>query len=312
MTLRGLLVALLVLLGAGAAHAACRVVPRVTVPLRAVAGHLVVTVAVDGDPARLILDTGAERTLLTPQAVRRLALPLDRWVGTTMVGIGGEERHQNAQVASLSLGGLRLRQNTLLQGLSVSVGAIPSAQLGPGRRPLDGILGRDVLAAFDLAIDVPRLRLTLYRVRGCTGRFVPWPGAAALAALPGYRRMLGIPVRADGRPLRAMIDTGSSATLLAAPGLARLGLTPAQLARGAAGSATGIGPRTVPVHIVQLASLTVGGLVVHDMRVVAAEVRLQPMLDLLLGLDWLGRHKVWLSYATGQVFVAPAGHGAGG
>ena len=312
MTLRALRAALLALVWAGAAHAQCSVAAQVTVPLRAVAGHLVVTVAVDGDPARLILDTGAERTLLTPAAVRRLALPLDRWVGTTTVGIGGEERHQNAQVATLSLGGLALRQNTLLQGLNVTVGTISRGQLGAGQRPIDGLLGRDVLSAFDLAIDVPRLRLTLYRVRGCAGRFVPWPGAAAVTALPGYARMLGIPVRANGRPLRAMIDTGSSATLLAAPGMIQLGLTPAQLARGAAGSATGIGPRTVPVHVVQLATLTVGGITARDMRVVAARVRLHPTLDLLLGLDWLARRKVWLSYATGQVFVAPEGHGPAG
>lgn len=307
MTLRAAFAAalgvLLALLPPGAARAACTVAPRATVPLHEIAEHVVVDAEVDGKPARFILDTGAERTLLTPAAVRRLALPLDPWVGTTVVGIGGEERHQNAKLASLTLGGTALRQNTLLHGLSVSVGAIPPGQLGSGPHPVDGILGRDVLAAFDLAIDLPGLRLTLYRVRDCHGQFEPWPGAAAVRSLPGYRHVLGIPVHADGKTLRAMIDTGSSVTLIAAPGLVRLGLTPARLARGTPGVATGIGPREVKVHVVQLATLTVGGITEHTPRVVGADVRLHPILDLLLGLDWLGRHRVWMSYATGQVFI---------
>ena len=281
----------------------CTVARQAVVPITLPAGHPLVTARLDGHPATFILDTGAQRSLLTPEAVRRFDLKLDPWVGTTVVGIGGIEQHRNARVASLVLGGVALRQNTLLRGLSLSVGAIPASEMG--RVPVDGILGRDVLAAFDLALDVGQRRITLYRVRGCSGRFLPWRRPyVAVPALPGYRAVLAIPVRADGRELRAMIDTGSTGGLLTGAGMARLGLTAAALAHKPLAQAQGIGPRSLRVRVYRLDWLAVGATVTRDVRVVVAPVILTPILDLLLGIDWLTAHRVWLSYATGQVFVA--------
>jgi predicted aspartyl protease len=281
----------------------CTVARRAVLPVRFQAGHPLVSAMLDGHLTSFILDTGAQRSLLTPEAVRRLDLKLDPWVGTTVVGIGGTERHRNARVASLTLGGLALRQNTPLRGLSLSVGTIPKSQMGGV--PVDGILGRDVLAAFDLSLDLGHRRITLYRVRACSGRFLPWERPyAAVPALPGYRTALAIPVRADGRVLRALIDTGSTGIFLSGAGMARLGLTPAALAREPTGQATGIGPRTVPVRVYRLGWLAVGASIARNVPVVVAPVILTPTLDLLLGMDWLTAHLVWLSYATGQVFVA--------
>ena len=235
----------------------CSVTQRTVLPIAFRAGHPLVTAVLDGQPATFILDTGAQRSLLTPAAVQRLHLKLDPWVGTTVVGIGGIERHRNAEVASLVLGGVSLHQDTLLRGLSLSVGAIPVSQMGGV--PVDGILGRDVLAAFDLSLDFARRRATLYRVRGCSGRFLPWRRPyAAVPALAGYRAPLAIPVRADGHVLRAMIDTGSTADLLTASGMARLGLTVAGLAGEPTAQARGIGPRSLRVQGVP-AGLAGGG-----------------------------------------------------
>ncbi len=281
---------------------ACSVTQRTVLPIAFRAGHPLVTAVLDGQPATFILDTGAQRSLLTPAAVQRLHLTLDPWVGTTVVGIGGIERHRNAEVASLVLGGVSLHQDTLLRGLSLSVGAIPVSQMGGV--PVDGILGRDVLAAFDLSLDFARRRVTLYRVRGCSGRFLPWRGPyAAVPALAGYRAPLAVAVRADGHVLRAMIDTGSTADLLTASGMARLGLTVAGLAGEPTAQARGIGPRSLRVQVYRLGWLVVGASVSQGVNVVTAPVILTPILDLLLGVDWLGTHRVWLSYATGQVFV---------
>ena len=293
-----------VLLALGAAPAlGCTVARQAVVPITLQAGHPLVAARLDGRAATFILDTGAQRSLLTPEAVRRLDLKLDPWVGTTVVGIGGIERHRNAEVASLVLSGVALRQNTLLRGLSLSVGAIPAGEMG--RVPVDGILGRDVLSAFDLSLDVGQRRITLYRVRGCSGRFLPWRRPyVAVPALPGYRALLAIPVRADGRELRAMIDTGSTGGLLTGAGMARLGLTAAALAHRPQARAQGIGPRSLRVRVYRLGWLAVGGAIARDVKVVAAPVILTPILDLLLGIDWLATHRVWLSYATGQVFVA--------
>ena len=208
---------------------ACDVRRLVWVPVRLQAGHPLVRARLDGRVAWFVLDTGADRTLLTPAAVRRLGLRLDPWVGTTTIGIGGTERHANAVARSLTLAGVALRQARVTGGLSLSVGAIPGA--GVGGMVVDGVLGRDLLARFDLALDFPAARVGLYRVRGCAGRFLPWlVPYGGVESLPGYRAMLGIPVRADGVVLRAMIDTGSTGSLVSGAGMARLGWSVAGLA----------------------------------------------------------------------------------
>ena len=99
---------------AAAAHAACRVEPRGVVPLDVVDGHLLVTVQVNDMPATFILDTGAERTLMGEDAVRRLGLERDSWVASTIRGLGGIEQRPNALPRSLRLGDALLRRRTLM------------------------------------------------------------------------------------------------------------------------------------------------------------------------------------------------------
>ncbi|MGC8477521.1 MAG: retroviral-like aspartic protease family protein [Acetobacteraceae bacterium] len=297
------LLALALLLATVSAARACEVQSVSMVPLILRGGHALVEARIDHHDVRLILDSGAQRSLLTPAAVRRLGLKLDPWVGSTNIGIGGEEHHANALVPRLTLNGMPLHQIFPLPELSLSVGALPGAQ-GSGRRVV-GLLGRDILARYDLDIDLPRRRITLFRVRDCTGRFLPWWRSYHRAAmLPGYRAVLGIAVRADGRTLRAMIDTGATGQLLSTSGMDRLGLTVAGLAGAPAVQARGVGPRTVIGRFLTLRDLTVAGFRSRDVPVMAAPVILSPILDLLIGMNWLARHRVWLSYATGQVFVA--------
>ena len=106
-----------------------------------------------------------------------------------------------------------------------------------GGRRIAGLLGRDFISPFDLDIDLPQHRLSLYEVHGCGAAFLPWrtPYAAIPAATP-MGAALVVPVSVDGRSLRALIDTGASASLIVAPGIYRLGLTPEILARDPAGS----------------------------------------------------------------------------
>jgi hypothetical protein len=50
-------------------------------------------------------------------------------------------------------------------------------------------------------------------------------------------------------------------------------------------------------------TLRVGPLVTRDPQLWVAPVHLVPIVDLLLGADWLRSQRVWLSFATKQVFV---------
>ena len=84
-------------LSPGLVRAACVVDDKANVALT-VSGMRAITVPVEVNDieATFILDTGAQRSVVTQEAVQRLGLVRDKWVGTTMAGVGGIERRPNA------------------------------------------------------------------------------------------------------------------------------------------------------------------------------------------------------------------------
>jgi predicted aspartyl protease len=294
---RILLILLILLAAATTARAACRVQPQTSVPLRVVHGAILVEVMINDRPARMILDTGAQRSVVSKEAVQRLDLALDEWVATTMRGVGGVERNRNALPRSLTLGGLPLERRTRTRDTSLTVASLTGAAF-------DGLLGRDFLAPFDLDLDLRSARVTLHRVEDCRGAFLPWesPYLPLPVSNPADSALV-VTVRLDGVALRALLDTGAGSTVLAAPGMARMGLTLEALARSPQAQAAGLGPRTVVGWRHRFASLDAGGLRTEDAELWVAPVRLTPIVDMLLGADWLAGKRVWISFTTRQVFV---------
>jgi hypothetical protein len=114
-----------------------------------------------------------------------------------------------------------------------------------------------------------------------------------------------VPVVLDGVPLRALLDTGASTSVVIAPGLARIGLDPARLAGDPSARMSGIGPRGVIARRHRFTELRVGADRWREPLLWTAPVRVVPIVDMLLGADWLAGRLVWISFATAQVFTAP-------
>jgi hypothetical protein len=281
------------------AHAACEIQQRAEVPFTAANGHLLIPLTVNGVGARFVLDTGAERSMVTPDAVQRLGLTLDQWVGTTMHGVGGVVSHQNADPRSMTLGGVALQRHTITHDTSLTVGPLPGLDA-------DGLLGRDFLSVFDLQLDSASHVLTLYDVRGCEGRFLPWHGPyVAIPATMPMTHALVLPIILDGHRLTALVDTGASASMITLPGLIRLGLTPASLAGDPNAAAHGVGRQMPEMRRHRFASLQIGSVTQSDPVLWVASVRVAPIVDALLGADWvMMQSRVWISFATSQLFFS--------
>jgi hypothetical protein len=298
-----LLFAALAFLFTAPARAACHVVPQSTVPVEIVRNTPLTTVQVNDVGATFIVDTGAYRTLMGEDAVRNLNLERDQWVATAIRGIGGVQERPDALPRSLRLGTTLLHRRTLTGGTSVMVGPLPVNTIDG--RPIAGLLGRDFLAPFDLDIDLPDGRLTLFDAQGCSAGFLPWTTPyAAIAAIPSVDSALVVQVVVDGRPLRALIDTGASGSLITASGMFRLGLTPELLVGDPVGNGAGVGPAPVQMHRHHFAEMRVGSDATRDLTLWVAPVHMVPIVDMLLGTDWLRTRRVWLSFATKQMFVA--------
>jgi hypothetical protein len=234
--------------------------------------------------------------------VNRFGLALDEWTATTMRGVGGLERRRNANPRSVELGGVPLHRRSLARDATLRVGTLPPG-LVSGQR-VDGLLGRDFLSSYDIALDLSSRTLTLYEVHDCAGRFLPWTDAYLSVPVENpTESALVVPVELDGVKLRALLDSGATQTLVAAPGMARLQLGLDRLSGDRNEIVGGMGPHTVTMWRHRFGTLRIGGETFASPLFLVAPIQLNPICDMLLGADWLAGRRVWISYATSQLFA---------
>ena len=208
-----------------AVSGSCRLLPAAVMALLPFdAGKPVVQVAVDGRLLHLQVDTGAETSVLTPPGAAALGISPGP-ARMRVAGLGGAAGYGSVSVPRIDFAGQVLRQMTL-----------PVMRL-EGADGLDGLIGADLLAPYEVEIDLPARRITLFRAYGCTHPAPRWRAEAALwmpgAALPILTGWL------DGRPLRVLLDTGANVSSVDArmAGLpkAELNADPASRSYGAGG-----------------------------------------------------------------------------
>jgi hypothetical protein len=252
-------------------------------------------VTLNGITVDFVLDTGAERTVVALEPADALGIARDEWISTDTQGAGGRDRRRLGRPRALSLGGIALRRHTVAQDNSVVIGPVPDVVDG---HKVAGLLGQDYLSLFDLDLDAASGTVKLYGVAGCNGAFLPWPGhPVALPASRPVRNILVLPVRVAGQMLTAELDTGASNTVIMAPGMLLLGL-----AAGGSDRVRGFGPGTVVAREQQF-PMQVGSLPPAETKLVVSSFHALRSVDMLLGADWMMTRRVWISWATNQVFV---------
>jgi predicted aspartyl protease len=273
----------------------CALHRRASVPLD-LSGLAVVTAQINGRPATLILDTGAESTLLTASAAKRLGVTSKYDFERSMAGIGGSVRTGDARLSSMSLGGLALDYPRVLVGeLSFHIGDAEP----------DGLLGASLLDAFDLDIDVPRRRLDLYDRVDCAQARPAWSGRyATLETTRSLSEHPFFPITVNGRTLSATLDTGAQRTVISARAAASSGIGAESQLAGPPIKTRGAVGETVPATLHSLRDAKVGGIALRT-PVLVVPATLPRDIDALLGLDFLMSNRVWLSYGSRRIFIQP-------
>lgn len=284
-----------------AAHPAmatgCRIEPVARVKLRDDSGFLSIPARIAGQPVRLMVDTGSDAGLITPEAVRGLGLASDPDAHVRLLGTGGVGRSTAiARVSALSIGTLPLGD------VPTPVGALPGApRLDP---PVVGFLGGDVLSRFDLDIDIGRATLTLYRVGlpslACA-QPPAWKGAFTTLPLATHGVRLSLTASLDGHPVSALLDTGARSRIVSRAAALRIGVTSDALAGDPGGITSGVDMHEEVYSWHRFRTLAIGREVMRSPVLTVA--RLSEPFDMLLGTDWLAERETWISYATGQVFL---------
>lgn len=101
---------------------------------------IVAAVEINGAALRLIVDTGAERTMISPAAVARAGLSAAGGRPVQIRGVTGSAAGSEVVVSRMEVAGAR-------------VGPLHVIVHDAGARGADGLLGRDVLNFFTLTVD---------------------------------------------------------------------------------------------------------------------------------------------------------------
>jgi predicted aspartyl protease len=108
-------------------------------------GPIIVSGALNGQAVRLLVDTGADRTIISPAALLRAGLGDLMGAPVQVIGVGGRITATEVVVPALDIAGTRLGNFTII----VHDSSVSNA---------DGLLGRDVLDAFTLTVDAAQGR----------------------------------------------------------------------------------------------------------------------------------------------------------
>jgi predicted aspartyl protease len=107
---------------------------------------VVVQARLNGVGLSLLLDTGADRTLISPDALVRAGLAVTEGVPVHLTGVTGTTLATLVVLPYLDVAGLRLGP------LPVVIHPMPQPGVS-GAEGVDGLLGRDLLEAFTITVD---------------------------------------------------------------------------------------------------------------------------------------------------------------
>jgi aspartyl protease/uncharacterized protein DUF4124 len=109
---------------------------------------VVAPVLINGVALRLMIDTGADRTVISPAAAARAGLAVDAGRSVRILGVTGSALANEMAVSQMEVAGAR-------------VGPLRVLVLDTPAQSLDGLLGRDVLDFFTLTVESNAGRATL-------------------------------------------------------------------------------------------------------------------------------------------------------
>lgn len=269
-----------------------------TIPVLMRGGDATVPAEIDGQIVGMAIDTGAADSMVTSQAAAQLGLrPIKDYPRSAVVsGVKGAAYYEVDLIHSLVLGGVTYRNIAILQSPL-------GGQAKPSEEPVAGLIGADMLAHYDVALDEPAGLLKLYTAPSGCGPISP-DGQHRWTAVPftlGDGDKILIDVMVNGRKLQAMLDTGAEETLLQASAANRVGLT----TDGTTTPVDGIGEDRVTGTVQRAASLAVGEVTLKDVPLLVAPQSRELLdgADMLLGASLLTKVPVLISYRSRTLWL---------
>jgi len=300
---------------AAAAATSCKLAQIADLPARLVHNKVIVDGAINGRKIGIMLDTGSTITVIPRPAALRLGLNPQKTAGVRMFGIGGETDVESATVDEFKIG------QATAKGRRMTVAG--EHEFGDD---IAVILGEDFFHAFDVEFDLAHNAVRLFKPKDCEGVSLAYwatngAGEVGIETVDDARPMIVLTVQINGKPARALLDSGAVTSVIDRPEAERLG-APTAAAGGAAGTGTGLGPRTIEWRFVPLESFTIGDETIRDTTIQVADIskgltyvppgslapkKVEGTTAMLLGADFLRAHRMLVAHSQQKIYFTYAG-----
>jgi hypothetical protein len=281
-----------------AAGVDCRLDQVSAMPLLSLGAHYAVMAEIEDVTRPIVVDTGAETTVLKASVAKELGLKEDPRHANRSVGIGQTtgDSHLNVIPSRLAFGALVLRDR------STTVATMDDGE-APEKDSI-GLLGDDILSQFDVEFDFPGHKLTLYREDGCYTTFLPWTGVFSTIPFDHRGAKVTIDVLLNSERTRAIVDTGNNLSFVSLSASALWGAATADFAPTRIHIKSPLNHGApVPASAYPFAQVKIGDDLFHDKKMSVVDVDM-PLASANLGLDYWSSRKIWISYLHKWMFVA--------
>ncbi len=296
-------------IAAAAETSGCKLAKAADWPVRMERNLLIVDGAINGQPIRVMLDTGASRTLIMRAAATRLELAREPSRNYRMFGVGGETKVEIAFVDEFKVGEIVRTKLRMLVAGDRDFGA-------------DVLLGEDFLQRVDIEFDLAQKAVRLFQPQNCDGvSLAYWAntgfGEVEMEAVNAARPQVLLTVLINGQPIKALLDSGASRSVLEKSEAARLGVTPETPGVVASSRNSGLGSKTPPSWIGPFQSFTIGNETIRNTEIRFADifkdvtysvigshlpVKAEGLVSMLLGVDFLRSHRVLVAHSQRRIY----------
>ena|SRR5579862_958532 len=282
----------------------CQIGQVAEIPVEFVSNEVLAHGEIDGQPIKVIIDTGSMQSMIWRAAAARLGLPLAAGPQAAhLYGLGGESRLEQTVIKELRFG-----------TFAVTDLRIPAA--GDVRANFDLLLGDDFWSVSSLEFDLKHHVIRMLNPNGCKAAELPyWAktySMADLIASPRDTRKIEVEVQLNGHTLRALIDSGAARSLVSRSMADAVGVS----YQGASERINGIGTHSLESRIGTFQRFTLGDETINNVQLRVANlsqngkgerlgtrlpVNVVKMPEMLLGADFLQAHRVLIDNSTRKI-----------
>jgi clan AA aspartic protease (TIGR02281 family) len=305
-----------------ATASSCKLAKVGVVPLTMDGNQPLVSAVINGKTVHMLLDTGANSSVISRPGATRLGLHV-RDNGGTFSGIDGSSRLLQSIMDTIDLGTYHGEDVRVLVGGYADFGATDDVV---------GVLGMDFLERNDLEFDFAHNLLNLYKPENCeTAELAYWSDSYSMAEMDGVwrtRASIRLVITINGEPMHALLDSGATVSLLDAAAVRRLGRdkviggTGPEADAKAGGGIRGIGGYAIPTLISTFDSISIGDETIKNAKLrhlayvddngqLVTDGNLAGVLggglDMILGADFLRSHRVFVAFSQRKIYFTYAG-----